>query len=29
VEAGKLAFIDESGFWVGMNCSVARAKKKE
>jgi hypothetical protein len=25
VEAEKLVFIDESGFWVGMNRPVARA----
>jgi len=27
VEAERLVFIDESGFWVGMNHPVARAKK--
>ncbi|XGV87525.1 MAG: IS630 family transposase [Limnothrix sp. BL-A-16] len=27
VEAEKLVFIDESGFWVGMNRPMARAKK--
>ena len=27
VEAERLVFIDESGFWVGMNRPVARAKK--
>lgn len=27
VEAEKLVFIDESGFWVGMNRPVARSKK--
>ncbi|OCQ89461.1 hypothetical protein BCR12_18870 [Limnothrix sp. P13C2] len=27
MEAERLVFIDESGFWVGMNRPVARAKK--